>query len=619
MGTVSKFEAERRMLDPSNAALDGQARVNAEIFTAVEILGRKLERAEAERDRLARRLSLFESAATVDEKTGKLYLPVLTQPGTPAASVPPTPKWIVSASLMSSAVALFALGLVLFREPAPALTKEQVALLESLRTTQFTQLSPDNKGWKSPESEPVESANAAPPAAALNSPPLNNNPTTAAPAPVAQTAAAPPVSQPALPQPAPSPVQQPLLSAPAQAVAESTAQLPSPTELAKLEQTAEVPKPVVAAAPVQSPAPLPLTTEEKTATADTAATSPQNILIPGEDTIPKDAPKKIARKPVAPAQADSEDDSDSSAKTAATVPTSEGAGGLVPDAALPKKLALLQKRAYRGIPEAQHDLATIYAAGTLVPQDYHRAAFWFTRAADSGVANANYNLGVIYHQGLGVPVDMAKALDWYAKAAELGHPEAMYNLGISYIEGIGTKTDIEKGVAYFKRAAKAGVVQAAYNLGVLYESNFIGPIDTKKASEWYKVAAKAGHKGASDALARLQAGNTNVATDSGDQALSLADKIEPAAGGDEESGEGDSSPVAENAHKEPHTLLADIQRILIKQGLLPGHADGVLSQQTEDAIRASQKKFNLTEDGQPSRELLEKLLQAPPATGRAFP
>ena len=313
MGTVSKFEAERRMLDPSNAALDGQARVNAEIFTAVEILGRKLERAEAERDRLARRLSLFESAATVDEKTGKLYLPVLTQPGTPAASVPPTPKWIVSASLMSSAVALFALGLVLFREPAPALTKEQVALLESLRTTQFTQLSPDNKGWKSPESEPVESANAAPPAAALNSPPLNNNPTTAAPAPVAQTAAAPPVSQPALPQPAPSPVQQPLLSAPAQAVAESTAQLPSPTELAKLEQTAEVPKPVVAAAPVQSPAPLPLTTEEKTATADTAATSPQNILIPGEDTIPKDSPKKIARTPVAPAQADSEDDSDSSA------------------------------------------------------------------------------------------------------------------------------------------------------------------------------------------------------------------------------------------------------------------------------------------------------------------
>ena len=625
MGTVSKFEAERRMLDPSNAALDGQARVNAEIFTAVEILGRKLERAEAERDRLARRLTLFESAATVDEKTGKLYLPVLTQPGAPSSAAPTTPKWIVSASLMSSAVALFALGLVLFREPAPALTKEQVALLESLRTTQFTQLSPDNKSWKSPENEPVESASAVSPGAvspgtAPTGPPLNNS-VAATPVPVTQTAMAPAVSQPMLPQPDPSPAQQPVMTAPPQAVAESTAQLPSPTELAKLEQTAEAPKPVVAAAPApaDSSAPLPLTTDEKTATTSTAATSPQNILIPGEDTIPKEAPKKIAKKPAAPAQADSDDDSDSNAKTAATVPTSEGTGGLAPDAALPKKLALLQKRAYRGIPEAQHDLATIYAAGTLVPQDYHRAAFWFTRAADGGVANANYNMGVIYHQGLGVPVDMGKALDWYAKAAELGHPEAMYNLGISYIEGIGTKTDIEKGVAYFKRAAKAGVVQAAYNLGVLYESNFIGPIDTKKASEWYKVAAKAGHKGATDALARLQVGNTNVATDSGDQALSLADKIEPAAGGDEETGEGDSSPVAENAHKEPHTLLADIQRILIKQGLLPGHADGVLSQQTEDAIRASQKKFNLTEDGQPSRELLEKLLQAPPTTGRAFP
>ncbi len=339
------------------------------------------------------------------------------------------------------------------------------------------------------------------------------------------------------------------------------------------------------------------------------ATSPQDAIIPGEDNIPEKTSKKIAAK------ADKGD-------KAAAVAASEDAGGIAPDAALPKKLAVLQKRAYQGIPEAQHDLATLYAAGTLVPQDYHRAAFWFTKAAEGGVANAHYNMGVIYHQGLGVPVDMAKALGWYEKAAELGHPEAMYNLGIAYIEGIGTKVDIDKGVSYFKRASKAGVVQAAYNLGVLYESNFIGPIDTKKAAEWYKVAAKAGHTGARDALARLGGGaiSNSAAADTGDQALTLADKIEPSAGGDEETGEGDSSPVAEAPHKKPHSILSDIQRILIRQGTLPGPADGMLNQQTEDAIRSSQKKLNLTEDGQPSQELLEKLLQAPPAgADKQFP
>jgi peptidoglycan hydrolase-like protein with peptidoglycan-binding domain len=161
-------------------------------------------------------------------------------------------------------------------------------------------------------------------------------------------------------------------------------------------------------------------------------------------------------------------------------------------------------------------------------------------------------------------------------------------------------------------------VQAAYNLGVLYESNFIGPIDTQKAAEWYKVAAKAGHTGARDALARL--GSGNAAADSGDQAQTLADKVEPAAGSDEETGEGDSSPRAKSAHNGPKTLLADIQRILIKQGVLPGKADGVLSQQTEDSIRAAQKKFGLTEDGQPSQDLLEKLLQAPPTgADKQFP
>lgn len=613
MSTVNKFGAAK-LLDPTNATLDGQARVNAEIFTAVEILGRKLERVEEERNRLARRLALIESAATVDEKTGKLYLPVVMNEDAAPVKEYVTPKWMVPVSLMSSAIALFALGMVMFRTPAPALTKEQVALLESLRNSQFTQLAPDSKGWKSITTEPQDNVSAA----SSNNAPVASSET---PAPAATLpASAPTPSQPvaaALSQPLPQPqvptAQQPIaLTTPppaplptaqvaaipaTQPSAPPAAQLPSLSDLARQEQTAQPPKPVEAST---VPPSLPATAKTKAASAENI--NPDNVVIPGEDEdTPEQADNQAADK----------------GKTTTAVAESKSAGGIAPDPALPKKLAKLQKRAYQGIPEAQHDLATIYAAGTLVPQDYHRAAFWFTKAADGGVANAHYNMGVIYHQGLGVPVDMAKALDWYGKAAELGHPEAMYNLGIAYIEGIGTKVDIDKGVSYFKRAAKAGVVQAAYNLGVLYESNFIGPIDTKKAIEWYKVAAKAGHAQARDALARMQA-NGSMA-DSGDQALKLADKVEPSAGGDDETGEGDSSPVAETAHKKPQGILADIQRILIKQGVLPGQPDGVLSQQTEDAIRSTQKKLGMSEDGQPSQELLEKLLQAPPPADKQFP
>lgn len=555
-----------RILDPVHASLSGQAKVNAEIFTAVEILGRKLERVEEERDRLARRLALIESAATLDEKTGKFYLPVVVdRPELPPAP-PRTSRWMIAASLMSSTVALFALGVVLLRDPMPALTKDQIATLNALSGTQFAQLSSESNSWKNLDQDTAD----APVTTASSSTPRPD------------------------------------------------AQLPDNAELAKLEQSAEnlnavepaasdVPPsetmPEVALAP--TPAPPPATEKPQTAAVD-----PADVPIPGEDEPPAPRPAKIAVKAPTPAPAKPKAAAATSAKPVKR-------GELPPDASLTGKLAELEKRAYQGMPEAQHDIATLYAAGSSVPQDYKRATYWFNKAAENGIANADYNLGVIYHQGLGTAVDMSKALKWYEKAADLGHPEAMYNLGIAYIEGIGTKANTEKGVAYFKRAAKAGVAQAAYNLGVLYESSFVGPADARKAIEWYAMAAKQGHEDARKALSRLNADTAVSANDTaGDQARALAE-AEPAAGGRdddaEEVGQGDSSPVREAPRPSAaQNMLAGIQQALIQQGILPGRPTGVLNQQTEDAIRSAQRKLGMVEDGQPSHELLEKLLQKPP-------
>ena len=530
MTTGSKFGASK-LLNATHATLLGQERVNAEMFTAMEILGRKLERAESERDRLTRRLALIESSATLDEKTGKLYLPAVIDPALLSRQTTGSgaSRWMVASSLASSAIALFALGLVVLHEPPSVLTQEQIAALESLKPAQFALVRPENKGWQH-----------------LGGAGEEVNPVIAA--------------------------------APLQPVVPA---LPNMTELAKEEQAAEAPQVVV----VRAIPPPPVNV------GDVANVRADDVLIPGEDKVPQKAKVKVAvvpsveKKVLAPVAAETSDTT-------------------APDPALPEKLAQLEKRAYEGIPEAQHDMATLYASGKLVAQNYKRAIGWFTKSADGGVANAHYNLGVIYQQGLGVKPDMTKALGYYEKAAELGHPEAMYNLGIAYIEGIGTKTNIEKGISYFKRAANAGVSQAAFNLGVLYESNFVGTIDTDKAVEWYQVAADAGHAEARGAVGRL----TGVASD---QALTLADTVEPASG--EEFGEGDSSPVEEGgrALQFKGDLLSKIQHELIRLGMLSGTADGVMTPQTEDAIRVYQQTLGVPQDGEASAALLDTMRPPP--------
>jgi hypothetical protein len=576
--------------DSGPSFLPHQERVNLEIFKAIEILGRKLERSEtgrdesvealarrleeteSERSRLSRRLALIESSATVDAKTGKLSLPVVLDPDSLSRlAASPAPKWPVMAILANSAIALFTLGVVMFQQPpAPGqvLTPRQLAALNALSTRDFAQF--EDRAWrKAAETEEVAGASATPPPL----PPLVTPETSGPQKP--ETAQATPRIEEAKPEVAEATPAKPAETvAPAPVIPPVAVKTPEKTEPKKTEtaeKTEKPEKPVHVASAPPKPA--------KEAMAEPAPAPKPEPVKEAAVTPPKDVP-------VATAQVDG---------TAIT-----------PDANLPAKLADLEKRAFQNVPEAQHDLATLYASGKVVAQDYRRAAYWFSKAADGGVANADYNLGVMFQQGLGVKQDLSKAIGWYRRAADIGHPEAMYNLGIAYIEGVGAPKDIEKGVAYFKSAANAGVAQAAYNLGVLYESSFVGAADTRKAQEWYQVAANEGHADAASAVTRLK---TQVAKASDDkQSLTVADLVEPAAG---EVGEGDSSPV-DSSHLPPPTfkgnLVSQIQSALARQGLLPkGAVTGTLDSQTGDAIRAWQKKAGQPVDGTPSQAMLDKM------------
>lgn len=603
----------------SQTPVPHQERVNTEMFKAIEMLGRRLERSEGERERLQRRLALIESAATVDEKTGKLYLPVVVDPQTaPQLTANTAPRWTAAASLMSSAIALLALGVVLFREPDTGLTAKQLAALNALAYPQSQVAKFEDRTWKTirrdapKKEEQAEETYAEEKFAsafsnvkeeedrlATEDRPWNRKPN-------AVKAAAPVENN-------------------GGAVAENDGEaLPDDDMLALEESNAEEPAATdMASAAKELAAIEPVAGEEE-------ATDVSNVYIPGEDKPSEKASKKEVKKPepkIAEAQKQEPKEEPKPAvaakkpapaekpvETAAhkSVENAIGASTIARDPALPEKLAQLEKRAFEGVPEAQHDLATLYASGKLVSQDYKRSAYWFSQAADGGVANAHYNLGVMFQQGLGVKQDMKKAIGWYEKAAELGHPEAMYNLGIAYIEGVGTDRNIDRGVSFFKRAANAGVSQAAYNLGVLYESNFIGSIDTSKALEWYQVAANENHADAIAAIERIKGQMGTVS----DQALTLADMVEPAAGGDEEEGvgQGDASlpgdempAIVSKSSSHDILLLQRIQAILARQGFLPGKPTGTLDAQTEDAIRAWQKQQGLKADGIPSATLLEKM------------
>lgn len=550
----------------NTAPASQQERINQEMFRAIERLGRKLERAETERASFSQVLAQIESASERDAATGKIYLPMLVQAD--HAPVAASSRWQSALSVASSVIALLAVGLVLYREPAsaPQLTAAQLAALDSLTETQFARMN-------GPSVDPANNIDISR---------------------FTQTATPP-------------------VAAPVQSASEETSeQTPEETkvEIAQIEQQL-TPEELSAIEPAAGDADKPageILADEKPVVAEAKVEAPV-------ETVAADKPlaqpaNDAAPIPLAAAPAPTVEQKAIAAGEAAK---DEAVTGIDRDQLLPKSYQTLESRAFAGVAAAQHDLAALYVAGTGgVPRDYGRAVFWFTKSAEKGMANAHYNLGVMYQQGLGVPQDAAAALGWYERAAQLGHPEAMYNLGIANIEGIGADRNIARGVAFFKQAANAGVSQAAYNLGVLYESNFIGPADLTKAAEWYQTAANEGHAEAKKSLARLSGPAAEPYAGDIDDALAKHDETEYGQGDettpDEEVAATPAKKSLAPTAEQGEDLVKRIQEALLQRGEIPHTTvPGEMNVQTEAAIRSWQKSLGWNDDGLPSRELLEKI------------
>jgi len=143
--------------------------------------------------------------------------------------------------------------------------------------------------------------------------------------------------------------------------------------------------------------------------------------------------------------------------------------------------------------EEQINLAVKYYNGEGVQQDYAKAVYWITRAAEQGHAAAQNSLGLCYYNGEGVQQDYAKAANWYMKAAEQGYAAAQYNLGTNYYHGDGVPQDYDKAIDWFTKAAEQGYTQAQCDLGICYCNGEGVPQDYKQGIYWYASAAEQGH------------------------------------------------------------------------------------------------------------------------------
>jgi len=483
--------------------LTHQERVYFEMFRGIELLGRKLEKSEAVRTELARRLNDLEASAVRDDATGKYYLPAKIEP----EALPAAPESVLNrrltmaAALAGLALGGIALGLVLTQRAPQTLSPRQLAALNNLTAAQDNPVFADHAGggWH----KALKHDNDMPRAVA------EENVT-------AEVAKAAPAAPPAFELAAS--LEQ--LKGAAATVENEAYEDDLPEGMAQGD--ADIADDDIGFGHDDLAA---LVEQENAADAHFAAMDAAEMApatdepltaahMPAENNVVETAAPVAAGKPA-------------EAVPAAAKPAQNTAYTSAPlrDPYLPAVYADLERRAYDGIGAAQHDLAALYAAGGRVRPDYSRAVYWFRRAADAGIANAYYNLGVMAQEGLGMAKDAREAFAFYGRAARLGHPEAMYNLGLAYIEGRGTAKDNLRGISYFKKAANAGLTQAAYNLGVIYEGGSVeGHRDLKAALEWYHVAAVEGHDEARAAIRRVEKLHMQA------EALSLADRAEPASG-----------------------------------------------------------------------------------------
>lgn len=326
------------------------------------------------------------------------------------------------------------------------------------------------------------------------------------------------------------------------------------------------------------------------------ATSPDDVLAPRESDL--GAPVPDEAKP----------------ETSASRPAEAASATPQPPAPAPKQTPeeALKAAADSGNPRAQFAYA-------MALKDKVQAAEYLKKAAAQGLVIAQGRLGEWYEHGTGLQTSETEAAKWYARAAEGGHVQSMHNLGYFNAAGMGgAKSDGAAAEKWFRRAAERGLVASQVNLAIVLfnTADFPPPAgaDTaarlKDAYFWAALAASRGDAPAE----QLRDSIAKTGDFSPEVRANLDSRVEKwkslpvdviANGGFDMTGQSFLPP--EQQTPLTSSELVQVQQMLKELGYFKGGADGKMSPQLEQAIKAYQTGAKLPATGTADQGLLEAL------------
>ena len=229
-------------------------------------------------------------------------------------------------------------------------------------------------------------------------------------------------------------------------------------------------------------------------------------------------------------------------------------------------------------------------------------------AANKDQPAAQYRLAKLYESGTGVTADPEMARQLTERAARNGNRIAMHDLALYYAEGRGgVSTDIGTAANWFEKAAERGVVDSQFNLGVLFESGQGIPRNVADAYVWYSIAAKQGDQFAQERRDILR---DQLAAEDLSRADARISQFAPTKIDEAANGIFRDVPwiVSDNPALSPTaTLVKEAQSLLGELGYDAGVADGQMGPKTKAAIISFQRSVGLTETGEVTTALIDRM------------
>ena len=114
---------------------------------------------------------------------------------------------------------------------------------------------------------------------------------------------------------------------------------------------------------------------------------------------------------------------------------------------------ILQNKANRGDPFAQHELGIRQLTGQGMKKDTARAIYWIQQAVKRNLTSAWFNYAIMLNNGIGVDWNPFEAYKYFKAAAKNGMPEAQFVYGIFLTDNLVVNRNYTEAYYWIKKAA----------------------------------------------------------------------------------------------------------------------------------------------------------------------